>query len=64
MRAPIVFVLALSGIVLSDASVLAQRGRRSEVDAAGNGWIFSLSEGRQQARKTGKPIMVVLRCVP
>ncbi len=64
MRSPIIAVLALAGIVLSDGSVLAQRGRRSDVDAAKNGWISSLSEGKQQARKTGKPMMVVLRCVP
>jgi hypothetical protein len=64
MKSPIVAVLALAGIVLSDGCALAQRGRRSDIDAARNGWISSLSEGRQQARKTGKPIMVVLRCVP
>jgi hypothetical protein len=64
MKAPIVTVLALAGIVLSDGCAQAQHGRRSEVAAARNGWIFSLSEGKQQARKTGKPIMVVLRCVP
>ena len=64
MKSPLVTVLALAGIMLSDASATAQRGRRSEADAARNGWLFSLSEGKTQANKTGKPMMVVLRCVP
>lgn len=28
------------------------------------GWLSSLEEGKTEARKTGKPLMVVLRCVP
>jgi hypothetical protein len=64
MKSPFVTMLALAGIVLSDASAIAQRGRRSEAEAAANGWLFSLAEGKQQASRTGKPMMVVLRCVP
>jgi hypothetical protein len=57
--------LALAGVALADSSALAQRGRRgSEGAAARNGWVFSLSAGKALARKTGKPLMVVLRCVP
>jgi len=64
MRGPVVAVLALAGVVIGDASAWAQRGRFGEQSAARNGWLFSLSEGRRQARQTGKPLMVVLRCVP
>ena len=39
------------------------RGMRGE-DVAGNGWITSLAEGKLQARKSGKPLMVVMRCAP
>jgi hypothetical protein len=59
-----VVALALAGLVLTEASAWAQRGRSGEMEAARKGWIFSLSAGQQQARKTGKPLMVVIRCVP
>jgi hypothetical protein len=35
-----------------------------EMEAARKGWIFNLSTGQQLARQTGKPLMVVVRCVP
>ena len=57
--------LALAALALTDSPVLAQRGRRGgEQDAFRNGWVFGLSRGKELARKTGKPLMVVLRCVP
>jgi hypothetical protein len=34
------------------------------MDASKYGWLSSLEEGKAQARKSGKPLMVVLRCVP
>jgi hypothetical protein len=63
MRGSVVF-LALAGIALSSSSALAQRALRGNLDAVRNGWVFSLSEGKRQADRTGKPLMVVLRCVP
>jgi len=42
-----------------------QRGMRRGDQAAGeHGWIFNLEEGKAQARKSGKPLMVMVRCVP
>ena len=65
MRGSVVAVLALAGVVLADTAALAQRGPGGgERDAARNGWVFSLAEGKRLARATGKPLMVVLRCVP
>ncbi len=65
MRSPVVAVLALVGMALADTSVMAQRGRRfGGRGFAGNGWQFSLEAGKQEARKAGKPLMVVLRCQP
>jgi hypothetical protein len=29
-----------------------------------NSWIMDYEQGRELARKTGKPMMVVFRCVP
>jgi hypothetical protein len=60
-----VFCLALGVLALAGGSLLAQRNPRgTEADAARNGWLFSLEAGKGEARKTGKPLMVVLRCVP
>ena len=65
MRGPLVAALALAGVALADAVVQAQRGRTpGEGSAARHGWVLSLGEGQRQARATGKPLMVVLRCVP
>ena len=64
MRSSFVAAVALAGVALAPSPALAQRGRMSEQAAARNGWVFSLSEGKQRARKAGKPLMVVLRCVP
>ena len=60
-----VFCLALGFLVLTDGSLIAQRNPRGTVaDAGRNGWLFSLEAGKAEARKTGKPLMVVFRCVP
>jgi hypothetical protein len=41
------------------------RDRREGIPNAGQyGWLSSLSQGKAQAEKTGKPVMVVVRCVP
>lgn len=58
-----VVFLALGIVALADASLLAQP-RRGDRAAAEYGWIFSLEEGRALARSSGKPLMVVIRCVP
>jgi hypothetical protein len=29
-----------------------------------SGWLSSLSEGKAEAKRTGKPLMVVVRCEP
>jgi hypothetical protein len=49
-------------VALAGGPVMAQpRGRPP---AARHGWLFSLEEGKAQAKKAGKPLMVVLRCEP
>ncbi len=64
MRSPILAALTLAGLALPDAPVLAQRWRTGGPAAARNGWVFSLTEGRRLAEKSGRPLMVVLRCEP
>jgi hypothetical protein len=55
-------VIGLTGGFAGPAS--AQKGGRGGPNAFGYGWLGSLTEGKAQARKTGKPLMVVIRCVP
>ena len=64
MRSRVVVALALAGVALTETAAWAQRGRVGEMEAARKGWIFNLGTGQQLARKTGKPLMVVIRCVP
>jgi hypothetical protein len=65
MRSPLAAVLTVTAILLSDASAFAQRGRRGGgFDGFRNGWQFSLRTGKELARQTGKPLMVVIRCQP
>jgi hypothetical protein len=66
MKRCLVVLLVLGSVALAAGSVQAQRrrGRRRFQNAAAYGWLFSLREGQAQARKTGKPLMVVLRCLP
>ena len=54
--------LALGMLALSAAAASAQG--RGDAQAARYGWLPGLEEGKAQARKTGKPLMVVIRCVP
>ncbi len=58
-----VVFLALGIVAVADASLLAQP-RRGDQPAAQYGWIFNLEEGKALASTSGKPLMVVLRCVP
>ena len=66
MRSSSLVLFALGFVVLADAPVLAQRGRHRHGDqeAARYGWLGDLEQGNAQARQSGKPLMVVLRCVP
>ena len=57
-------LLALGFLFMATPSLYAQPRGRGDADAAKNGWIFDLDEGISQAEKSGKPLMVVFRCVP
>ena len=66
MKTIISALLPLTFIVLFTNRALAQfRDRREGIPNAGQyGWLPSLAQGKAQAEKNGKPIMVVIRCVP
>ena len=61
MKCGIAVVLAL-GVFAGSNGPLPAQGR--DANAGKYGWLSSLEEGKAQARKTGKPLMVVIRCVP
>ncbi len=44
------------------STVLAQRGR--EESGAKYGWLDNYQEAKALARKSGLPLMVVIRCIP
>jgi hypothetical protein len=43
---------------------LAQFDRDDDAEVNGHGWLTSLSAGKELARRSGKPLMVVIRCLP
>jgi hypothetical protein len=58
-------LLALGAVALAGSPAPGQfRGGRGEQNAGRYGWLSSLEEGKSQAARTGKPLMVVVRCVP
>jgi hypothetical protein len=68
MRSGIISLATLVVVAWGSASVPAQPGSPGneifDPEALRNGWIFSLHEGQTKAKKTAKPLMVVLRCNP
>jgi len=55
-------VAALGGSSLASEPVLAQKG--GGANAFQYGWLGSLEQGKAEAARSGKPMMVVVRCVP
>jgi hypothetical protein len=61
MRTPIVIAFAIaSGFLVQSASEAQFKGGTK----GAKGWLPSLEAGKVQAQASGKPMMVVLRCVP
>ncbi|MBL8795260.1 MAG: hypothetical protein JNM56_15245 [Planctomycetia bacterium] len=54
-------VLALSGLYM--APVSAQKGKLRD-DAERYGWTEDLPTAMKEAKRTGKPVVVILRCIP
>jgi hypothetical protein len=58
-------LLVLAIVLFTGSLGLAQFGRRGgDPELSEHGWLTSLAAGKEQARRSGKPLMVVLRCVP
>ncbi len=50
----------LVGLLCPSLEALAQDGR----EVRQHGWLTDYREAKERARETGKPIMLVIRCVP
>lgn len=55
------FVAAALAIPATAGTAAAQRGGP---DGARYGWLASLEAGKAEAKRTGKPLFVAIRCVP
>jgi len=67
MKPSLVCVAALALAVLFDSRAMAQRRgpvRGDQPAARRKEWLASLDDGLAESRRTGKPLMVVIRCVP
>ena len=53
-------VLVLSALL----TVAGSASARPTPDAARHGWYADYPAGKAEAKRTGKPIMLVLRCEP
>ncbi len=62
MRYQVAILVAFASVAFTQSSSDAQG--KFKGSGAGSGWLPSLQEGRLQAKQSGKPMMVVLRCVP
>lgn len=51
-------------LLLAGSLIHAQRRGRLGSGASRYGWRQSYSQAKAEAKKTGKPIMLVFRCVP
>jgi hypothetical protein len=54
--------LALLCVSLAVGNAAAQRGDPHARVAYQNGWLSNLRTAKEKAKKTGNPIMVVIRC--
>ena len=57
------FVLTL-GVCALATSTLDAQGKKGKGGEAKSGWVSSLAEGKRQVASSGKPMMIVIRCVP
>ena len=55
-------MFAILATLIATPVAEAQRGRMGSPTQ--NGWLGDYRSGKEEARKTGKPLMVVIRCVP
>lgn len=63
MKQCIILLLGIIGLTVSPPA-LAQFGVRWQREAREFGWLTNYQDAKDEAKKAGKPIMLVFRCVP
>ena len=63
MRSLTFCLIALAFGGLEQASVAAQKGKFRD-EAVRYGWTEDLPAAMKEAKRTGKPVIVILRCIP
>lgn len=63
MRNQVLGWVGITMLILCGSAV-AQGGGRGQREARENGWLNNYQSARDEAKKSGKPIMLVFRCVP
>ena len=53
------YAFALLSVLAASSPACAQ-----PKSGQGNGWLPNLAAGKAEAKRTGKPLMVAIRCVP
>ncbi len=64
MRPVLAALLAVGVFSVATGSGLAQKKGKFNDDAPRFGWRENFPEAMTEAKRTGKPVMVVLRCIP
>ena len=65
MKRVSIFGVSITALLFLPSSLPAQTTRLAmDPDAVANGWQFNYRDALKRAGSTGKPLMVVLRCVP
>lgn len=59
-----VLSLAVALVAFHGSVGLAQFKGKGKVDGGKFGWLPTVESGLAEARRTGKPLWIVLRCVP
>lgn len=57
-------ILLAVGVCVLAASPLHAQGKKSNGGATTSGWVSNFAEAKRQAANSGKPMMIVIRCVP
>jgi hypothetical protein len=56
--------VAVAGLMAGPVSAQGRGRALSPFELGQQGWLASYEQGKRLARQTGKPMMLVFRCVP
>ena len=63
-KSVVLAVLIVTGLNVVCALAQDDRFGGDRDEAQKHGWVFNYEDARREARRSNRPLMVVLRCVP